>query len=102
MQYWEKGKGSYIIGGQNNLFGLNEIKRNQIQNGLTFNIGFTNLNTFVKATIVLYSIKLIIYYEQIYDNYTVKVKMSGDEIVLCDEDKQSIRMKINFGSLLES
>lgn len=96
MQYWEKGKGRYTIGGQNNLFGLNEIKRNQIQNGLTFNIGFTNLNTFLKATIVLYSIKLIIYYEQIYDNYTVKVKMSGDEIVLNDKDKQSIRMKINF------
>lgn len=95
-QYWEKGKGTYTIGGKNHLFNLPEIKRNQIQNGITFNLGFTNLNTFLKATIVLYSINLIIYYEQIYDSYTIDVGTNGDEIVLNDPDKQSIQMKIKF------
>lgn len=96
IQYWEKGKGTYIIGGKNHLFNLSEIKRDQIQDGITFNLGFSNLNTFLKATIVLYNINLIIYYEQIYDSYTIDVGTNGDEIVLNDPEKQSIQMKISF------
>ena len=96
IQYWEKGKGVYKIGGKNDLFNLSEIKREQIQDGITFNIGFTNLNTFLKATIVLYAIKLIIYYEVIEDSYDIDVKFDSKEIVLSNEDKQQISMKINL------
>ena len=96
IQYWEKGKGVYKIGGKNDLFNLSEIKREQIQDGITFNIGFTNLNTFLKTTIVLYAIKLIIYYEVIEDSYDIDVKFDSKEIVLSNEDKQQISMKINL------
>lgn len=96
IQYWEKGKGVYKIGGPNDLFNLPEIKRSQIQNGINFNLGFTNLNTFLKATIVLYSIQLIIYYESIYDSYEIDVELDRKEIVLNDPQKQEINMKIHL------
>ena len=95
-QYWEKGKKTYTIGGKNNLFGLETIKREQLQNGIVFHLGFTNLNTFLKTLIVLYNVKLIIHYEKIYDSYTIDVETSGSEIVLSDPEKQSIQMKIHF------
>ena len=96
VQYWEKGRGVYKIGGPNDLFNLSEIKKSQIENGIQFNLGFTNLNTFLKATIVLYSIKLIIYYESIYDSYEVDVELDSKEIVLSDPDKQEINMKVKL------
>ena len=96
IQYWEKGKGVYKIGGKNDLFNLPMIKRNQIQNGLTFHLAFTNLNTFLKATIVLYSIQLIIYYKIIYDSYDIEVKLDKQQIILDDPEKQNIIMKINL------
>lgn len=94
-QYWEKGKKIYKIGGPKDLFNLSEIKREQIQNGVQFNLGFTNLNTFLKATIVLYSIHLVIYYEQIYDTYEMDVQLDSGYIAL-DSDKQYIKMLIPF------
>lgn len=96
IQYWEKGKGVYKIGGKNDLFNLPMIKRNQIQNGLTFHLAFTNLNTFLKATIVLYSIQLIIYYKIIYDSYDIEVELDKQQIILDDPEKQNIIMKINL------
>lgn len=96
IYYWEKGKGTYTIGGQNNLFNLSEIKREQLQQGLTFNIGFTNLNTFLKTTIVLYSINLIIYYKIIHDSYDINIEMDNREIILTDPEKQNITMKIHL------
>lgn len=101
IQYWEKGKGVYKIGGKNDLFNLSEIKRDQIKDGLTFNIGFTNLNTFLKATIVLYAIKLIIYYQVIEDIYDIDVEFDSKEIVLSDNNKQQIAMKINLENTSE-
>ena len=96
IQYWEKGKGVYKIGGKNDLFNLPMIKRSQIQNGLTFHLAFTNLNTFLKATIVLYSIQLIIYYKIIYDSYDIEVELDKQQIILDDPEKQNIVMKINL------
>ena len=93
---WEKGKGVYIIGGKNNLLGLHRIRRDQIQNGLTFNLGFTNTHDFLKSTIVLYGIKLYIHYEIIEDDYDIEVEFSNKEIVLSDPSKQDIRMKIKL------
>ena len=101
IQYWEKGKGIYSIGGKNYLFGVSEIKREQIQNGITFHLGFTNTNTFLKSSIILYGIKLYIYYEIIYDNYTIDVELDRKEIVLNDDNKQQIQMKINLENIGE-
>ena len=97
IQYWEKGKGTYKIGGPTYLFNLQEITRNQIKDGIQFNIGFTNLHDHLKTTIVLYSIKLIIYYEMIIGSYDMRVKMiNGREIILNDPNRQSVSMQIEF------
>ncbi|WP_296846981.1 hypothetical protein [uncultured Methanobrevibacter sp.] len=93
---WEKGKGVYNIGGKNDLFGLKNITREQIQNGLVFNLGFTNKHDFLKSTIILYGLKLHIYYETIEDEYNIDVQFNRKEIVLSDPSKQSIEMKIKF------
>lgn len=94
IESWEKGKGTYIIGGKNNLFNVPEIKREQLLNGLTFHLGFTNENTFLKATIVLYAIKLIIHYENLKDSYEIKTVLDKNEIVLSDDKPNEIKMKI--------
>ena len=96
IQYWEKGKGVYKIGGPTDLFNVPEIKREQIQDGMTFNIGFTNLNTFLKATIVLYSIQLIVYYEIVNDTYDIDVELDHTQIILDEDDRQEVNMKINL------
>lgn len=98
IQYWEKGKKIYTIGGENDLFNLQQIKKEQIQDGITFNLGFKNLNEFLKATIALYSIKLIIHYEIIHDSYDVNVIFDNKEIVLSDDSKQEINMKIELNN----
>lgn len=93
-QSWEKGKGVYTIGGENVLFNLQEIKREQLLNGLTFHLGFTNKNNFLKATIVLYTIKLIIHYEKLEDEYEVKTILDTNEIILSDDKPNEVKMKI--------
>lgn len=98
FHYWEKGKGTYIIGGPNDLFNVPEIKRNQLQDGIAFQLGFTNTSTFLKATIALYSVKLIIHYKKIYDSYDMKVEFDKKQIILDDPDNQSISMKIKFNN----
>lgn len=94
--YWQKGKGSYSIGGKNNLFGLEKIERSQIQNGLTFNIGLTNTSEFLKATIMLYNIQLFIYYQIIYDKYNINIEFNSKSIVINDPEKQEINMYIHL------
>lgn len=94
IERWEKGKGTYILGGKNNLFNVPKITREQIKDGLTFNLAFTNNNTFLKATIVLYSIKLIIHYERMMDSYEVKTVLDKNEIILSDDQPNEISMKI--------
>ena len=96
IQNWEKGKGVYKIGGPNYLFNLESIKREELQDGITFNLGFTNENDFLRATVALYSIKLIIHYEIIYDSYDINVNLNANEIILDDPNKQEINMKINL------
>lgn len=96
VQYWEKGKGVYKIGGPNDLFNMEEIKREQIQDGMVFQIGLTNYNTFLKANIFLYSIQLIIYYEIMQDSYDMTVNLNRKQIVLDDPEQQDISMTINF------
>lgn len=95
-QPWEKGKKIYTIGGENILFNVQEIKREQLLNGLTFHLGFTNENDFLKATIVLYNIKLIIHYEKLKESYEVKTVLNTNEIVLSDNNPNEIRMKIEM------
>ena len=95
-QSWEKGKGVYSIGGKNHLFNVPNIEREQLQNGLTFHLGFTNENIFLKTTIVLYSIKLIIYYESLEDSYEIHTKLNKNEIILSDEQPNEIEMTIEM------
>ena len=92
--YWEKGKGVYSIGDKNTLFGLESLSRDQIQNGIKFELGFTNNNEFLQANIVLYNIQLFIYYETIYDKYDIDVVFDSKNIVLSDPNKQEINMSI--------
>ena len=96
IQNWEKGKSIYKIGGPTNLFGLDKIKREQIINGLTFDIGITNNNEFIKAEMALHSVKLIIYYERMKDDYDINVKLSSSNIILDDPNKQDIKLLINL------
>lgn len=96
IQNWEKGKSIYKIGGPTNLFGLDKIKREQIINGLTFDIGITNNNEFIKAEMALYSVKLIIYYKRMKDDYDIDVKLSSSNIILDDPDKQDIKLLIDL------
>ena len=98
-EYWEKGKGTYTIGGSNILFNLPEIKREQVQDGMEFRIGFTNLNTFVQAKIILYGIQLIIHYKTIEDSYNMEVELSDKEIILENPEKQSIKMRLLFENI---
>lgn len=95
QETWKKGQGVYHIGGDRNLFGLPEITREQLLYGLTFNIAFTNNNTFLKALIVLYGIKLKIYYEVVEDDYTIQPIYDTKEIIF-NENKNKIQMKIQL------
>lgn len=97
IKYWEKGKNVYKIGGPTDLFNIpNGVTKEQLEQGLAFNIGFTNNHDFLKATIILYSIKLIIYYEMIESSYDVEVELDKREIVLNDPNKQSINLKVHL------
>lgn len=94
--YWEKGKGVYSIGGKNILFGQEKITKEQIQNGLAFELAFTNNNQFLKTSIVIYNIQLFIYYKLLQDKYDMNVELDKKEIILTDNNKQRIKMKINL------
>lgn len=83
---WQKGKGSYKIGGKTDLFGLDEIQKYQIQDEINFEIGFSNTNDFLLANIELYNIRLKIYFETIEDTYDVKVHLDKREIVIKNND----------------
>lgn len=92
---WNREQGVYTIGGENILFGVPEIKREQVQDGLTFNVAFTNNNDFLDAKIILYGAQLILYYEVIESEYDINVEFDKKEIVL-NSDKQEINMKITL------
>lgn len=96
IHYWKKGQGVYKIGGPNDLFNLTKVTKEQLENGLTFNIGFTNTSNFLKASIVLYGIKLIVHYETIDVDYSIDTVFDRKEIVLSDSSKQNIQMKIKL------
>ena len=96
IKYWEKGKNVYKIGGPNDLFNVSQITKEQLEQGLSFNIGFTNSHTSLRATIILYSIKLIVYYETIESSYDVEVELNRRQIVLNDPNKQSINLKVHL------
>lgn len=94
--YWQKEKGVYIIGGKNNLFGLDSIDQSQISNGIGFEIAFTNTNEFLKSNIILYNIQLFIYYTVIYDKYDINVRFDTKTIVLDDDEQNQIKMNIDL------
>ena len=93
-QSWKKGKNIYSIGGENMLFGLNSLSKEQIENGIRFELGFTNNSDFLTATMTLYNIQLFIYYEIIMDDYDIDVIFDSKTIVINDPDKQEINITI--------
>lgn len=93
-QSWQKGKGVYSIGGENVLFGLESLSKEQVKDGLRFELGFTNYNEFLTATMMLYNIQLFIYYEIIMDKYDIDVIFDSKTIIVNDPNKQEINIKI--------
>lgn len=93
-QSWQKGKGVYSIGGENVLFGLESLSKEQIKDGVRFELGFTNYNEFLTATMMLYNIQLFIYYEIIMDKYDIDVIFDSKTIIINDPNKQEINIKI--------
>lgn len=91
---WKKGQGVYSIGGKNNLFGLESLSKAQIQNGLRFELGFTNTSEFLKATIMLYNIQLFVYYEIIEEEYDIDVVFDSKTIIINDLNRQEINITI--------
>lgn len=89
---WKKGSTEYIIGGETNLFGQEEITRDQlvINHELSFIIGFINENDFVETYLRLKDIKLKIYYEIIKDDYSIDMKLNQKEFLLSKEETNII------------
>ena len=89
---WKKGSTEYIIGGETNLFGQEEITRDQlvINHELSFIIGFINENDFVETYLKLKNIKLKIYYEIIKDDYSIDMKLNQKEFLLSKEETNII------------
>lgn len=85
-EQWQKGKGTYKIGGKTDLLGLDKIERYQIENEVNFEIGFSNINNFLLSNIELYNIKLKIFFEIIEDEYDIKVQFDKKEIVIKNND----------------
>lgn len=89
---WKKGSTEYIIGGETNLFGQEEITRDQlvINHELSFIIGFINENDFVETYLKLKNIELKIYYEIIKDDYSIDMKLNQKEFLLSKEETNII------------
>lgn len=85
-EQWRKGKGTYKIGGKDDLLGLNSIEKYQIQDEINFDIAFSNSNNFLVSNIELFNIKLKIYFETIEDTYDVNVKFDKRQIVIKNND----------------
>ena len=89
---WKKGSTEYIIGGETNLFGQEEITRDQlvINHELSFVIGFINENDFIETYLKLKNIELKIYYEIIKDDYSIDMKLNQKEFLLSKEETNII------------
>lgn len=100
---WEREKGYYIIGSETNLFGEEEITREQIfagNNGkIDFELIFSNENSFLESTLYIEEIILNIYYELIPAEYDLTVSLNKSEL-LSTEDKIQLTVNVkNTGKI---
>ena len=76
MPIWNKKK-IYTIGSSDYLFGEKEISKEQLCDGnegkLEFDIGFINESDFLEAYLLINSISLKIYYEEIRDDFEINM-----------------------------
>ena len=99
QKYWLREKSTYTIGGENYLFGQEQITREQLFNNkkgkLTFKIGFINESDFLQAKLLLEDINLILYYETITDDYSMETELTRKTIGL-DSNNLITELKINL------
>ena len=81
---WKKGSDEYTIGGETDLFGQDEITRDQLvaNHELNFIIGFINANDFIETYLKLKNVELKIYYEVIKDDYSINLDLNQNEFLL--------------------
>lgn len=98
-KYWAREESYLTIGGKNNLFGLNEITRDQIffdnDGKVEFELGFINESDFLEAQLIIEDMSLNIYYEVIPDEYDINMHLENKEVVLENEDP-STKLIINL------
>lgn len=89
MPIWNKEK-FYTIGSSDYLFGEKEISKEQLFDGnngkLEFEVSFINENDFVEAYLLINSIYLKIYYEEIQDEFDINMILDKNSLVLEDNE----------------
>lgn len=92
---WKKGQGTYIIGGKNYFFNLQNISKKQVEDYLHFRIGFTNESTFLQATLLIHTITAKLYYKIIKDEFDISVEFDTKEIIL-SQNQTEVKMQITL------
>lgn len=93
---WRKGQKDYVIGDKNFLFGQENVTREQVKDTLHFKLGFRNEHDFVKATLLIHTIGVKLYYEVIPDKFSISTEYDHKEIILSDNNNHTISMKVNL------
>lgn len=99
MPVWSQSE-NYKIGGENYLFGEEEISRDQLLYGnngkLDFEIGFINENTFIDAYLLINNIFLNIYYQEIPDEFDIKMSIDKNVLKTAIQPENKIDEEINI------
>ena len=98
-EVWLQNKGYYTIGGEDNIFGEEQITREQLFNGndgkIEFELGFINDNKFLESILYIKDVILNIYYEIIPSEYDINVGFDKKEIDIRKEN-DFVTMKIDI------
>lgn len=101
MQTWNKGQGEYLVGDRYETFGV-DINRDQLINGIEFDIGLTNTNEYLASNISIYNIRLCVFYKKIYDSYEINANFSKRKIELQNnEEDQEIKLTLDLKNIGE-
>ena len=100
-KYWAREESYLTIGGKNNLFGLEEITRDQIffdnDGKVEFELGFINESDFLEAQLIIEDMSLNIYYEVIPDEYDINMYLENKEVILENEEPNT-KLIINLAN----
>lgn len=91
---WRKGQKTYTIGGKDYLFGLETVKKEQVDDYLHFKLGFTNESDFLQARLLIHTVTAKLYYRIIKDEFTISTQYDTKEIILSKQQNQ-VQLKIN-------